>query len=95
MTGNAMRFGEHFELNEARVYFSHLFTFSVTSTSIPQSGMFALHFLLAQVLIIFIPFSKILHFGGIFLFVYVLFASIFLIVRKALDKKQDCNDIES
>jgi len=66
MTGNAMRFGEHFELNEARVYFSHLFTFSVTSTSIPQSGMFALHFLLAQILIMFIPFSKILHFGGIF-----------------------------
>lgn len=39
--------------------------------------------------------ASLLHFGGLFLFVYVLFASIFLIVRKVMDKKQDCNDIKS
>jgi len=33
---------------------------------IPQNGMFIFHLFLAQILIVFIPFSKILHFGGIF-----------------------------
>jgi nitrate reductase gamma subunit len=28
--------------------------------------MFLLHALLAQILILYIPFSKILHFGGVF-----------------------------
>ena len=65
-TGDYMRFAEHFELSTTRVYFQNLFTFSVTASIIPQSGMFALHFILAQILIIFIPFSKIMHFGGIF-----------------------------
>lgn len=38
--------------------------------------------------------ANLLHFGMLFLFVYILFASIFLIVRKVMDKKQDCNDIK-
>lgn len=66
VTGNLMRFGVHFDLAITREYFASLATFSVTSASLPQSSLFVLHFLLAQVLIIFIPFSKILHFGGIF-----------------------------
>jgi [DsrC]-trisulfide reductase subunit M len=66
MTGNIMRFGEHFDLAITRAYFSNLVTFSVTAASMPSNGMFMLHFLLAQILIMFIPFSKILHFGGIF-----------------------------
>ncbi len=66
MTGNLMRFGEHFDLEITRTYFSQMVTFSLTASAIPQSGMLMLHFLLAQILIMFLPFSKILHFGGIF-----------------------------
>jgi nitrate reductase gamma subunit len=66
MTGNLMRFGQHFDLEITRTYFSQMLTFSLTASAIPQSGMFMLHFLLAQILIMFLPFSKILHFGGIF-----------------------------
>jgi nitrate reductase gamma subunit len=66
VTGNLMRFGAHFDLAVTREYFASLVTFSVTAGSLPQSGMFVAHFLLAQLLIIFIPFSKVLHFGGIF-----------------------------
>ncbi len=66
LTGDYMRFAEHFDLGITRIYFQNLLTFSVTASTIPQSGMFMVHFLLAQILIIFIPFSKIMHFGGIF-----------------------------
>lgn len=66
ITGNMMRFGEHFDLALTREYFSHLFTFSFAGLVIPESGVFKLHFLLVQILAIYIPFSKILHFGGIF-----------------------------
>ena len=66
LTGNIMRFGEHFDLNITRSYFSPLFAFSFSGMAMPKSGIFLLHFLLVQLLIIFIPFSKILHFGGIF-----------------------------
>jgi nitrate reductase gamma subunit len=66
VTGNWMRFGEHFDLATTRVYFYQLFTFSLAASSLPTAGMFLVHFLLAQVLIMFIPFSKIMHFGGIF-----------------------------
>lgn len=66
VTGNWMRFGEHFDLSVTRTYFYQLSTFSVSASSLPAAGMFTVHFLLAQMLIIFIPFSKIMHFGGIF-----------------------------
>ena len=66
LTGNAMRFGEHFELEQTRLYFSQLFTLSFAGMTFPQSGMFMLHFFLVQLLIMYIPFSKILHFGGVF-----------------------------
>jgi len=66
LTGNLMRFGEHFDLALTQDYFSALFTFSFATMQIPDNGMFRVHFLLAQLLIIYIPFSKILHFGGIF-----------------------------
>ncbi|MFC1477318.1 respiratory nitrate reductase subunit gamma [candidate division KSB1 bacterium] len=65
LSGNYMRFSTpHFDLETTRVYFTGLFTFS--SLTFPENNMFLLHFLLAQLLIIYIPFSKILHFGGIF-----------------------------
>jgi nitrate reductase gamma subunit len=62
-TGDLMRFAGHFDLNETRVWAASLLTFSPI---VPQDGMFLLHLALAQLLIVFIPFSKILHFGGIF-----------------------------
>jgi len=66
-TGNSMRFGgEHFDLAVSREYFANLFTFSFTSLVVPASSIFKLHFFLVQLLVMYIPFSKILHFGGIF-----------------------------
>ena len=64
VTGNAMRFFQHFDLSETRTYFAALLT--LQSAQLPNNSLFLLHFALAQMLIIFIPFSKILHLGGIF-----------------------------
>ncbi len=63
VTGDWMRFAGHFELEQTRVWAMSLLAFSPL---LPADGMFLLHLLLAQLLIAFIPFSKILHFGGIF-----------------------------
>lgn len=63
VTGDWMRFAGHFELEQTRVWAASLLTFSPI---VPADGMFLVHLLLAQVLLVFIPFSKILHFGGIF-----------------------------
>ena len=67
-TGNMMRFGgEHFDLALTREYFASLATFSgVTGEPALQNGTFMAHMGLALLLIMIIPFSKILHFGGIF-----------------------------
>ena len=62
-TGDVMRFGEHFDLTTTRHWALSLLTFSPV---VPQNGVFLIHLLFAQLLIIYIPFSKILHFGGIF-----------------------------
>jgi nitrate reductase gamma subunit len=64
LTGDAMRFISHFELKDTHEYFYGLVTFS--SVNLPDNGWFITHFLLGQLLLIYIPFSKILHFGGIF-----------------------------
>jgi nitrate reductase gamma subunit len=64
LTGNAMRFFGHFDLALSRAYFVQLLTFQ--SPVVPQDLWFLAHFFLAQVLFIYIPFSKILHMGGIF-----------------------------
>ena len=66
LTGNALRFGGHFDLSLTRAYFADLFTFTAGASSRPDNPMFTLHVLLAQILIMVIPYSKILHFGGIF-----------------------------
>ncbi|MEJ2111572.1 MAG: respiratory nitrate reductase subunit gamma [Acidobacteriota bacterium] len=63
-TGDLLRFsGQHFDLEQTRIWALSLLTFSPV---VPASGMFIIHLFLAQLLIVFIPFSKILHFGGIF-----------------------------
>ncbi len=62
-TGDLMRFGDHFDLEQTREWAKSLITFS---PSTPQNSTFLVHALLAMLLIIYIPFSKILHWGGIF-----------------------------
>ncbi len=63
-TGDFLRFsGQHFDLEITRAWAMSLLLFR---PDVPASGMFLFHLLLAQLLIVFIPFSKILHFGGIF-----------------------------
>ncbi|UCH84320.1 MAG: respiratory nitrate reductase subunit gamma [Candidatus Latescibacterota bacterium] len=62
-TGDLMRFGSHFELEQTRAWARSLVTFSPI---VVNNGMFQVHLLLAMLLIIYIPFSKIMHFGGIF-----------------------------
>jgi len=66
LTGDLLRFGQHFDLEITRTYFAQLFTFSFIGISLPNGAFFWTHFILVQLLIMYIPFSKILHFGGIF-----------------------------
>ena len=68
VTGDMMRFSaEHFDLALTRDYFAALATFSnVMTMEALKNDLFLLHMCLAFLLIMFIPFSKILHFGGIF-----------------------------
>lgn len=62
-TGDMMRFGAHFDLGQTRIWASSLLTFSPV---VVTNGVFQVHALLAMLLIIYIPYSKIMHFGGIF-----------------------------
>ncbi len=62
-SGNVMRFGAHFDLAQTRQWTWGLLTFA---PAVPLNAAFLVHALLAQLLFIYIPFSKILHFGGIF-----------------------------
>ncbi len=63
-TGDLMRFGaQHFDLSATRDWALTLLTLSPV---VPANNTFLLHALLAQLLIIFIPFSKLMHWGGIF-----------------------------
>ena len=68
VTGNLMRFGgEHFDLGVTHSYFAGLATFSVGSAAAAlQNGVFVVHLGMALVLIMLIPFSKVLHLGGTF-----------------------------
>lgn len=68
ITGNMMRFGaEHFDLSLTREYFASLVSFDSPGTAeVLQHNVFLLHMTLAFGLLVYIPFSKILHFGGIF-----------------------------
>jgi nitrate reductase gamma subunit len=64
ITGDAMRFVFHFDLSITREYFLSLVTFS--TVTVPENSWFLIHYLFAQLLIMYMPFSKLLHFGGIF-----------------------------
>ena len=64
LTGNAMRFVGHFDLAATRQYFASLML--LQWPTVPANGWFLAHLFLVQVLLIYIPFSKIMHFGGVF-----------------------------
>jgi len=68
ITGNMMRFGaEHFDLALTREYFANLATFQgVGDAEVFTNNVFLVHMGLAYLLFMYIPFSKILHFGWIF-----------------------------
>jgi nitrate reductase gamma subunit len=62
-TGDLLRFGPHFDLAQTRDWAWSLLSFSPV---IPHNSTFLVHSFLALLLIAYIPFSKVLHFGGIF-----------------------------
>jgi nitrate reductase gamma subunit len=64
LSGNVMRFQGHFDLNLTREYFAGLIRFQTPIP--PLNGWFLVHFLLGQILFLYLPFSKLLHLGGIF-----------------------------
>jgi len=63
-TGNVMRFGgTHFGLAETRVWAVSLLTFSPV---VPANPAFLLHAFFAELTILYVAFSKLMHFGGFF-----------------------------
>lgn len=64
VTGNVMRFLTHFDMTLAQAYFASLFTLG--PVKVPGDRMFLLHFFLVQVLLIYLPFGKLLHIPGVF-----------------------------
>ncbi len=67
LTGDAMRFlpAAHIDLAEStRPYFLSLITFS--GAEVPSNPWFLMHYLLGQVLFLYLPFSKFLHIPGVF-----------------------------
>jgi nitrate reductase gamma subunit len=68
LTGDLMRFGaEHFDLATTRQYFGTLAVFGdATTAGVLRNNLFLLHMGLALILLMCMPFSKLLHFGGIF-----------------------------
>lgn len=61
--GNYMRFFTHVDLLEIRGFLASLWTFSPAP---PDNPVFIIHFFLVQVLLMYLPFSKLMHLGGIF-----------------------------
>lgn len=66
LTGNMIRFFDHFDLNLSREWFARIFTLQFTPPPPALQGWFTLHYFFGQILIMYLPFSKLLHFGGIF-----------------------------
>ncbi len=63
VTGDLMRFGAEFDLEQTRIWFWSLVTLA---PRVPENGLFLAHAALALLLVAVMPFSKLLHFGGIF-----------------------------
>lgn len=63
LTGDVMRFGGHINLEEFRHYFRGLATFHPVP---PANPVFTAHFLLAQLMLMYFPFSKLMHVFTVF-----------------------------
>jgi len=62
VTGNYMRFLMHIELEPYQAFFSNLFNLRF---GVPvDNPLFVLHFLLVQVFLLYVPFSKLVHIIG-------------------------------
>jgi len=64
ITGNSLRFVGHFDITVAQAYFASLLT--PTAIQVPASPMFLLHLGLVQVMLMYLPFGKLLHVPGVF-----------------------------
>jgi nitrate reductase gamma subunit len=64
LSGDALRFLTHFDLNQSREFFRGLVTLKAAPA--PSHPLFLLHFFLGQTLLLIVPFSKFLHIPGIF-----------------------------
>jgi len=65
LTGNQMRFMGSFDLAQARQWVSGVLTFHPVAP--PADPAFAAHVLLVSALLAYIPFSKLVHLGGLVL----------------------------
>jgi nitrate reductase gamma subunit len=64
-TGNQMRFMGRLEIDQAREFVGALLAFRTAPA--PSDPIFAVHLLLVCALLVCLPFSKLMHAGGIFL----------------------------
>jgi nitrate reductase gamma subunit len=63
LSGNYMRFFSHVSLDDTRAFFMSLVSF--TPKPPPGDPAFILHFILAQIFLMYLPFSKLMHFIGL------------------------------
>lgn len=64
MTGNHMRFRGGLDIAQAREFVAGLLAFQPAPP--PDSGPFVAHMVFACALLVYAPFSKLMHFGGVF-----------------------------
>jgi nitrate reductase gamma subunit len=62
MTGNGLRFFMRYDVNVSRAYFASFFL----GGEAPQNPLFLLHFFFVQLLLMYLPFGKLLHIPGVF-----------------------------
>lgn len=65
LSGLALRFAAEFDLNASRAYFRAIL--SLEPAAVPRHPLFLLHFVLGQVLVMTIPFTKFMHMPGVFI----------------------------
>ena len=71
LTGDYMRFFMDINMVEIQTYFASLFRFSPIITTTIQIPTYIIHNVLTQVLIMYIPFSKLVHIIGSFITNYI------------------------
>lgn len=71
LTGDYMRFFMHIDMAEIQTYFASLVRFSPVITPTIQQPTYIIHNILTEVLIMYIPFSKLVHIIGSFVTNYL------------------------